>query len=338
MVNSFDIVKKELEKKSYSIVGNSSGVQICNWTKSSLKEEGSCWKEKFYGIESHKCCQFSPSVMWCENKCVHCWRPIELNLGDKIDKIDDPVEILDGIVEARKKLLTGFGGHDKISRDKWKDAEEPSLYSFSLSGEPTIYPRLDEMISEVRRRGAISFLVTNGQNPEVIKKLESKNSLPTQLTISTNAPNKKLFTIWHNSSKKDSWKRFNETIDIVKEIKGKCRRCIRLTLVRKGLKGNPALNDVTNMSEENIKEYVSIILRAQPDFVHVKGFTSIGYARKRMGHDKMPWFYEVKQYSEKILEELKKEDKEWKILGEDERSCIIIIGKNEKDMKIKKPY
>jgi tRNA wybutosine-synthesizing protein 1 len=337
MKNNFDDVKKVLEKMHYSVVGNSSGVQICNWTKNSLKGEGVCWKEKFYGIKSHRCCQFSPSLMWCENSCLHCWRPIELNLGDKIDKIDDPIEILDKVVEARKKLLTGFGGLDKVSKKKWKEAQEPTLYSFSLSGEPTLYPRLDEMISEIRRRKAISFIVTNGQNPEMILKLAKKNALPTQLTLSTNAPNKELFDKWHNSCKKDAWERFNQTLKIIKTIKGKCRRCIRLTLVRKGLKGNPALNNVTNMTDELVSQYADMIITSQPDFVHVKGFTSIGYARKRMGHDKMPWFYEVKDYAKKILIELKaKDDKNWKLLTEDERSCVVVIGKNKKDMKIRK--
>ncbi len=337
MKNSFNGIKKELEKKSYAVVGNSSGVQICNWTKNSLKGEGVCWKEKFYGIKSHRCCQFSPSLMWCENKCLHCWRPIELNLGDKIDKIDDPIEILNKIVEARKKLLTGFGGLDKVSKKKWKEAEEPALYSFSLSGEPTLYPRLDEMISEIRRRKAISFIVTNGQNPEMILKLAKSKALPTQLTLSTNAPNKELFDKWHSSCKKDAWERFNQTLKIIKTLKGKCRRCIRLTLVRKGLRGNPSLNNVTNMTEELVPQYVNMIITSQPDFIHVKGYTSIGYARQRMGHDKMPWFYEVKDYAKKILAELRaKDDKNWKLLTEDERSCVVVIGKNKKDMKIKK--
>ena len=274
--------------------------------------------------------------MWCENKCLHCWRPIELSLGDKMDKIDDPIEILDKIIEARKKLLTGFGGLDKVSKKKWKEAEEPTLYSFSLSGEPTLYPRLDEMMKEIRKRKAISFLVTNGQNPEMILKLKRRNALPTQLTLSTNAPNKELFDRWHSSCKKDAWGRFNKTLKIIKSLKGKCRRCIRMTLVRTGTRGMPALNNVTNMTDELIPQYAKMIVTSQPDFIHVKGFTSIGYARKRMGHDKMPWFYEIKDYSKKLLEVLKKDSTDWKILASDERSCVVVIGKNKKDMKIRK--
>jgi tRNA wybutosine-synthesizing protein 1 len=49
--------KKNLEDQGYRIVKNHSAVKICRWTKNSIKNEGVCYKEKFYGIKSHKCCQ-----------------------------------------------------------------------------------------------------------------------------------------------------------------------------------------------------------------------------------------------------------------------------------------
>ncbi len=336
MKNDFNSIKKELEGKKYAVVGNSSGVQICNWTKKSLKNEGSCWKEKFYGIKSHRCCQFSPSLMWCEHKCVHCWRPIELSLGKTIENVDDPVKILNEIVLARKKLIMGFKGLDKVNKKKFEEACTPSLYTFSLAGEPTLYPRLDEMISEIRKRGAISFIVTNGQNPEMILKLQKNKSLPTQLTLSTNAPNKELYDKWHNSCNKDAWERFNQTVEVLGKLKGKCRRCIRLTLVKPGTDLNSKLKNLTNMTDELVPQYVSIIERSKPDFVHIKGFTSIGYARYRMGTDKMPWFVEVRKYAKKILTEMQKTNRNWKLLASDKKSCVVVIGKNKKDMKIKK--
>ena len=90
------------------------------------------------------------------------------------------------------------------------------------------------------------------------------------------------------------------------------------------------------MTDELVKDYVRLILKAEPDFVHVKGFTSIGYARKRMGTDKMPWFVEVRKYAKNILEELKKSDKNWKMLASDKKSCVVVLSKLEKkDMKIR---
>ena len=325
-------VKKILEKQHYEIAGKHSAVQICRWTKKSLRGKEGCWKEKFYGIESHRCCQFSPAVMWCENQCLHCWRAIEHNLGTNLKDVDEPKEILDKIVEARKKLLVGFKGNDNVSRKKFEESLEPSLFTMSLSGEATLYSKLPGLIKEIRKRKAISFLVTNGQNPEMIKKLEDENALPTQLTLSTNAPNEKLFKIWHNSSKKDAWKKFNETLKLMKELKGKTRRVIRLTLVKEG-DDTEKFKELSNMKDEHVKQYVELIKIAEPDFIHVKGFKSLGFSRKRMGYSKQPFYEEVQNFAKKLENELK--DLGYKKLAEEEYSCVILLGKNEKMMKIK---
>jgi tRNA wybutosine-synthesizing protein 1 len=327
----YNSVKKVLEKQSYSCVGKTSAVQVCRWTKNSLTGKGSCWKEKFYGVSSAGCCQMTPAVMWCENQCLHCWRPIEMNLGTKLPGIDDPKEILDGIVEARKKLMMGFKGNEKVSKKKFEKALVPSLYTMSLSGEATLYPRLGEMFEEIRRRKAISFLVTNGLNPEVLEELGRKNQLPTQITISTNAPNEKLFKIWHRSTKKDAWKKFNESLGVIKSLEGKCRRVVRLTLVKPG---EGKLGKISNMEDEHVKQYVTLMKKAQPDFVHVKGYMSVGYARDRMGYDKQPWHKEVKQFTKKLVKELKSDG--YKILAESKASNVVMIGKRRRDMKIRK--
>lgn len=318
-------VKKKLEKMQYRFAGEHSAVQVCMWTKKALKGEGFCWKEKFYGISSAGCCQMSPSVMWCENSCIHCWRPIEMNLGKELSNANSPIEILDKITEERKRLLYGLKGSDKVNKKLFEEALTPSLYTFSLSGEPTIYPRLGEMFKEIRKRGAISFLVTNGQNPKTIEKLKKQNSLPTQLTLSVNAPNKKLFNQWHNSSNKDSWDRFLETINLFNSLEGKVRRALRLTLVKKGKGETPLLNDITNMSNENIKEYVDLIKKAKPDFIHVKGYMSLGYARERMGYDKQPWFYEIQKFSIELQKQLI--DLDYYIVAQEEKSNVILISK-----------
>lgn len=333
---SLDKIRKRLEKQKYALFGKSSGTQICLWTKNSLNKKGVCWKQKFYGIESHRCCQFSPAVMWCENTCLHCWRPIEMNLGSHINEkeIDEPKKILDGIVEARKKLLMGFKGNKNVSEKMFNEACEPSLFTLSLSGEPTIYPRLPELIREIRKRKAISFLVTNGLNPEMLSKLDEEKSLPTQITVSCNAPNEKLFRVWHNSTKKNAWKKFNESLDVLKNLRGKTRRVFRMTLVKRG---DGKSSDLTNMADENVAEYVSLIRKTNPDFIHVKGFKSVGFARERFGYDKQPWFYEVKKYAEELLKEMEKfsETKGYKILGEDKRSCVVLLGKDKRKMKIR---
>lgn len=324
-------VKEKLEKMNYGLVGETSAVQVCRWTKNSLRGDRGCWKEKFYGISSAGCVQMTPSVMWCENKCLHCWRPIEMNLGTELPTVDDPVKILDGIIEKRKEMLQGMKGNDKVDVANFDKNISPKLFTMSLSGEATLYPRLGEMFAEIRRRGCVSFLVTNGLNPEAVRNLEKgPNELPTQLVISTNAPNEELFLKWHRSSKPDSWNVFLRSLDVMKKLKGKVRRVIRLTLVKEGEEGE--FGSMSNMSEENLDEYVELIKRASPDFVHVKGYKAVGYAKDRMGYDNQVWHDEVREFALKLSEKLDG----FSIRAEDERSCVVCVARDDVELDISK--
>ena len=103
-------IKKALEKQGYRFVGKHSAVKICLWCRKSMKNEGECYKSKFYGIDSSRCCQMSPSVEFCNNRCLHCWRPVEYTVGKEIprEEADKPEEVLDGCVEAQRKMLLGL--------------------------------------------------------------------------------------------------------------------------------------------------------------------------------------------------------------------------------------
>lgn len=312
-------LREILEKNQYRIIGGHSALQICPWTKKSLRGEGVCWKEKFYGIKSSGCCQMSPAVMWCENSCLHCWRPIEYTLGTKLKRIDSPKKIIEEVVRERKKLLMGFKGSKKTDKKKFREALEPSLFTFSLSGEPTLYPKLAELIKEIRKRNAVSFLVTNGLNPEKIKELGRKNALPTQLTVSINAPNETLYETICRSSKKDSWKKLNQTLDLMKRIE--CRTIARLTLIKE-----------LNMEENHAEQYAKLIKKASPLFVHIKGWVCRGFSKNRLSFKKMPRHKEVKEFSEKILKFLP----DFKFLDDKFESNVVLLGKDKSRMKIQK--
>jgi len=314
-------IKEMLEKNQYRFAGEHlhSAVQICRYTKRALRGEEVCWKENFYGIKSHRCCQFSPSVMWCHNRCIHCWRPIELNLGTKIGKIDEPKEILEGIINERKKLLMGFKGKENINIKKFKESLNPDFFTLSLSGEATLYPKLAELIKEIRKRKAISFIVTNGLEPEKIKELQEKNCLPTQLILSMNSPNKKIYNSWHKSLKKDAWEKFNETLELIKKLK--CRTTLQLTLVK----------DI-NMKKEYAQQYTKLIKKAEPMFIHVKAYSSLGYSQQRINYKLMPTHEEIRNFAKELLKYLQK----YKFLDEKKESRVVLLGKSKKGVKIKK--
>ena len=312
-------IKKTLTKQHYKIVGKHSAVQICRWTKHSLLDEGTCYKEKFYGIKSHLCCQMTPSVIWCPNRCLHCWRAIELTLGEKINgKVDSPSEIIDGCINAQRKLLTGFKSNKKINLKKLKEAQEPTQFAISLSGEPTVYGRIGELIEELRRRNKTSFLVTNGLYPEKIIELRKRGQLPTQLYVSVNAPNKEIYEKIHRSVKKNAWEKLNETLKILPTLK--CRTIFRMNLIR-------------NLNMVEPENYAEMIKKSKPTFVEIKGFMSVGFARERLGYEKMPTNKEMEEFIKLLLKEL---GKDWKLLDSHEFSRAYVLGKDKKKLKIKK--
>jgi len=309
--------KEILEKQHYALY-NDLAVQICRWTKHSLKNEGFCYKEKFYGIHSHRCVQMSPCTLFCQNQCLHCWRPIELTEGMKMSgEIMKPSEIIDKCIEMQRKLLMGFKGNAKVSKEKFSGAMSPNQFAISLSGEPTLYPYLGELIEELRKRKITSFLVTNGLNPDVLKKLNERKQLPTQLYLSVNAPNKELYDKIVRSRIKNAWNIYMKTIKLFPKLK--TRKVLRLTLIRN-----------LNMDDNLIKYYAHLINIAKPHFAEIKSFMSVGFSRQRLGYERMPFHFEIKYFSEKLskLTGLK-------ILDEKKESRVVLLGKTTKGMKIK---
>ena len=323
-----DQIRKQLQKEGYRIVGNHSAVKICRWTKKSLRNEGECYKSKFYGIDTNRCCQISCSLLNCQNKCIHCWRDLEYSYTSEIKNPDSANSIINGCIKAQRKLLEGFKilpetKHktlSKVNMKKWQEAQLPTQFAISLTGEGTLYSKIGELISELRKRGNTSFLVTNGLYPEKIKELEKKKQLPTQLYVSVNSPNKKIYNEFHRSSKKNAWEKLNETLKLISKLKSKTRTVIRLNLVRE-----------LNMNEKYIKEYAKLIKKATPLFLELKGYMAVGHARERLGYERMPTDKEMEDFAKKISKETG-----LKILDKHEFSRVLVLGKNKKDLKIKK--
>jgi tRNA wybutosine-synthesizing protein 1 len=323
-------VRKVLERQHYKIVGKHSAVQICRWTKKSLRDEGVCYKEQFYGIKSHLCCQMSPAVMWCPNRCLHCWRAIELTIDNELKgKVDSPKQIIDGCIKAQRELLSGFKIDknskkkqlSKANMKKFKESQEPMQFAISLSGEPLVYKHIGGIVEELRKRGKTSFIVTNGLYPEKLEELEKKKQLPTQLYISVNAPDKEIYHKIHRSSKKDAWERLNKSLEIMSKLRNKVRTVFRMNLILD-----------LNMNEEHAKKYSELINKANPIFVEIKAFMCVGFANQRIAYNKMPYHKDIVSFSKKILEFLPR----YKILDEKKESRVVLLGKDKRDMKIKK--
>ncbi len=283
---------EKLKKSRYAMVGSHSAVQICSWNKKAIKQEGVCYKQKFYGIECANCAQMSPSVLWCNENCVFCWRPMEwmrnVNLEDV--EVDAPAKIISGTIVQRQKLLTGFGGLATIQKQRYERSKMPTHWAISLSGEPTLYPKICELIEEIKNMPATKsvFLVTNAQKTDVFEKMTTNTAyLPTQLYVSLDAPNEEMFKKINRSVLQDGWQRLKNSMAVISNLA--TRKVVRVTLMK-------SIND----DEANLKDWSNLVWTMKPEFLEIKSYMHIGDSRSRLSRDNMPTFEEVKGWAEKF--------------------------------------
>ena len=325
-MNILDILKKQ----GYHIVGDHSAVKRCKWFRESMIGNGTCYKNKFYGIKSHQCVQSTPALQFCSQSCLFCWRTMPDELGIKFNETppndfewDPPDKILEGLLREQLKFVSGYKGNVKTKKKIFEEALNPKLLTLSLAGEPTIYPRLGELIKLAKERRMITFLVTNGTFPNVLKKLEESNSLPNQLYVSFDAPNEKIYKKTCRPHKKGLWKKYLETLDFIKKIKGKTRTVLRMTLVR----------DLNFCCPE---EYSELIKKAQPDYVEVKSFVFVGGARNPKRGLKLGDMLRIKEIEE-FTKQLEKSTK-YKYVDKHEPSRVALLCRDKEAIKKRKEF
>lgn len=307
---------KTLEKQHYKIFGKNkhSAAKLCLWTKKSLKNEGVCYKEKFYGVKSHRCLQMTPSL-YCNQRCIFCWRAWEHEPVNFIPKEwDEPKEIVDEAIKAQRLLLSGFGGLEQTDKQKFKEAQSPNQAAISLDGEPTMYPYLGDLIAEYKKRKFTTFVVTNGQLP---KRLEKLSPLPTQLYVSLDAPNKPLFAKTNVPVAGASWENLMETLSLFPSLD--TRKIVRLTLIKP-----------LNMAEP--ESYASLIKKSGADFVEVKSYMAVGFSRQRgLGIENMPRHEEILEFAKKLGEKLN-----YELIDNKSESRVALLSNRNKDKLIER--
>ncbi|MEM7818060.1 MAG: 4-demethylwyosine synthase TYW1 [Candidatus Aenigmatarchaeota archaeon] len=310
--------EEKLRNAGYGIY-NHSTIEICHWQKKALEGDVGCYKAKFYGIESLKCMQFSPAGIFCQNRCVYCWRPTKFYKTLKLDenRVDEPEEIIKNLIKEWKRLLSGFGGNSKVNRKVFEEVFKgmPSHYAISLSGEPTIYPKLDKLIKYLKSLPTTKsiFLVTNGQEPEMLEKLQKEDALPTQLYLSMNAADEETFKKVNVPIYKDAWERWNKSLEFLSMAN--CRTAIRITLIRS-----------LNFDKSKIKNWAELIKKGNPHFIEVKSYMHLGLSMKRLRKEDMLKHEEIKEWSLELLKYLPN----YKYMDEDEKSRIVVLQNKER--------
>lgn len=279
---------KQVDDPDYHSV-NHTAAQTCGWTENALKGEGRCYKNIFYGIQSHRCIQMTP-VVKCNERCVFCWRDHRGHAYELDDvEWDDPEAVVEASIELQRTLLSGFGGNDAVPRDRFEEAMEPRHVAISLDGEPTLYPYLPELIEAYRDRNITTFLVSNGTHPEMLAACN-----PTQLYVSVDAADRQTFDNVVRPVTDDAWDRLIDTLDVLAS-KTETRTVLRTTLL-----------DGWNMSHPDW--YGAMYQRADPDFVELKAYMHVGHSRGRLGRDTMPDHTDVVAFTEAVREFLPEHD------------------------------
>jgi tRNA wybutosine-synthesizing protein 1 len=220
----------------------------------------------------------------------------------------EPLDLLYESVRAQRRLLSGFGGNPKVPREKWLDAQNPKHVAISLNGEPTLYTRLGEYMDLCHKHGMTTMLVTNGTLPKV---LENLDTLPTQLYVSVDAPNKHVFDeVCRPKWNSGAWDQFEKTIDLLPSLD--TRIVCRHTLM-KGV----------NMNDQHISEFAALDNRADPDFIENKGYVFVGHSRENLAMENMPTHDDIMDFSNKISPLVNRT-----VLSDSRPSRVALVGRD----------
>lgn len=298
-----------LRKQKYHLVGTHSGVKRCKWLNEALVHNRHCYKQKFYGIKSHQCLQMTPTLYHCTQQCVFCWRAQngDLQIGWdelKLPSWDTPECIVESSIHAHERILTGYKGNADTDLGKLREAFTPKHVAISLTGEPTLYDPLGELIQTFQSRGMTTFLVTNGTQPS---KLADLGQEPTQLYVSVCAPNEEVYGRVCRPQISGAWARLNDTLALLHSFE--CPTVIRTTLVR-------------GLNTTRIDEYARLINKASPTYIEAKAYMHVGFSTLRLGFESMPSHVEVKAFASILARKTG-----YRILDECSDSRVVLLSR-----------
>ncbi|HYA56937.1 MAG TPA: 4-demethylwyosine synthase TYW1 [Thermoplasmata archaeon] len=292
-----------LADQGYQLTGRHSAVKLCYWTRESLVKGRDCYKGRFYGIESHRCLQMSPAIDSCNLHCRFCWRSQGWENDKMMPEYDDPELLLERSIGAQRRILSGFKGDPEVNGARWLESQTPRHIAISLTGEPTLYPKMNRFLELCHERGITTFLVTNGTNPDALRVLDP---LPTQLYVSVTAPNREVFERLTLPAQDDAWDRLLESLSILRHLR--TRRVVRHTLVRGWNLGW-------------VEEYARLDRQAGPDFIEAKGYVYMGRSRQRLGRDHVPEHDEIREFAHRLAGRTG-----YAVLDESPESKVVLLG------------
>ena len=305
-----------LRKQKYHLIGAHSAVKRCKWLYESIMNNRPCYKQKFYGIQSHRCIQMTPSLYYCTQQCLFCWRAQSGDMEIKWNEMhnpnkDTPEQIVEGCFKAQEKIISGYKGNEKTDWKKFQEAQRPKQVAISLTGEPTLYEPLGDLIKLFHKKGLTTFLVTNGTLPSRLSKLSQE---PSQLYVSLCAPNEEVYNSVCRPQFPSAWSKLNETLNMLQNFR--CPTAVRMTMVK-------------DHNMNLISQYAKIVEKANPTYIEVKAYMHIGFSNLRLGFDQMPMHQEVKDFAIKLAAE-----SGYKLINEAPESRVVLLSRLDRPIQV----
>jgi tRNA wybutosine-synthesizing protein 1 len=258
----------------------------------------------------------TPSLYYCTQQCLFCWRAQSGDMETKWDEMrnpnkDTPEEIVEGCFKAQAKIISGYKGNEKTDWRKFQEAQRPKQVAISLTGEPTLYEPLGDLIGQFHQNGLTTFLVTNGTLPSKLSKLSHE---PSQLYVSLCAPNEEVYNKVCRPQFPNAWAKLNETLSILQSFR--CPTAVRMTMVK-------------DHNMNLINEYAKLVEKANPTYIEMKAYMHIGFSNLRLGFDQMPMHQEVKDFAAQLAQATG-----YKVINEAPESRVVLLSKLEKPIQL----
>lgn len=306
--------RASLVKQGYKIIGTNahSGVKLCRWTKSMLRGRGGCYKHAFYGIDSHRCMEATPSLA-CANKCVFCWRHHTNPVGKEWKWLMDPAEeIVQAAVSKHVGMVNEYKGVPGVLPHRLEEGYQVKHCALSLVGEPIMYPQISKLVGELHARRISTFLVTNAQFPDALRALRPV----TQLYVSVDAATRESLKAVDRPLFKDFWERFQECLSLLRDKRQ--RTVYRLTLVK-------------GWNTEELEAYACLLDLGRPDFIEVKGVTYCGSSgASNLTMANVPYHEDVRAFCSALADA---RGGEYGLAAEHEHSCCVLLARKDRFYK-----
>ena len=199
----------------------------------------------------------------------------------------------------------------KTDKRKYEEALKPRHAAISLAGEPTLYRKLGELIKAFHKRGFTTFLVSNGTRPTDLANLIEE---PTQLYVSSSAPNKRIFKRACRPQIPNAWANLKKTLDLLPSFN--CPTVMRLTLAR-------------NINLKHPELYAKLVKRGEPTYIEPKAYMHVGFSRLRLTYANMPSHKDIRRFAVALAEETG-----YNLLDESKESRVLLLSRLEKPIRL----